>query len=425
MNRITAVFLFIMLFGDSLVAQTLKSRRIWNTAPHSAFTDIKHFNGKFYIAFREGENHVSDSGSIRLISSVDGRQWTTVKVFKDKTGDLRDAKMAILPGNILLLTSAVASANRTVHESKKWVSADGEHWSEGSQIGLRNYWLWGVVVNDTAVYSVGYPTGFTNATRPPSRLFGSGPSLDFSPVTDSVGRGSETALCFVRPDQCVAIKRRDPENALIGISKFPFVDWKWYDAGYRIGGQQIIMMPDGKILGGGRFYDGGKEHTALFYLNPNTKTIQKFAELPSGGDNGYPGLTVVNDTLWISYYSSHEGKASIYFSSIPEAVVTDTAPTSFVPSSFEFMQNYPNPFNPVTRLRYVLPFDGTVRMTVFNALGQQVAVIMDGPALSGENDIEWNAAGFASGTYLVQIEAVSGADPTVSHRETRKMMLTK
>ena len=38
--------------------------------------------------------------------------------------------------------------------------------------------------------------------------------------------------------------------------------------------------------------------------------------LPSGGDTSYPGLVILGHTLWISYYSSHEGKGKIYFTKL-------------------------------------------------------------------------------------------------------------
>jgi len=45
--------------------------------------------------------------------------------------------------------------------------------------------------------------------------------------------------------------------------------------------------------------------------------IKKVIELPSGGDTSYPGLVIYDGKLWYSYYSSHEGKTSIYLVTIP------------------------------------------------------------------------------------------------------------
>jgi len=52
--------------------------------------------------------------------------------------------------------------------------------------------------------------------------------------------------------------------------------------------------------------------------------MQRLVELPSGGDTSYPGMVLMDDVLYFSYYSSHEGKTSIYFAEIPmEEIMPD------------------------------------------------------------------------------------------------------
>ena len=52
----------------------------------------------------------------------------------------------------------------------------------------------------------------------------------------------------------------------------------------------------------------------LFKMTPSSLT--PILELPSGGDCSYPGLVWHEGHLWVSYYSSHEGKASIYIAKV-------------------------------------------------------------------------------------------------------------
>ena len=56
--------------------------------------------------------------------------------------------------------------------------------------------------------------------------------------------------------------------------------------------------------------------TALCWLAPDAGTLTEFLTLPSGGDTSYPGLVWHDDQLWVSYYSSHEGKTSIYLARV-------------------------------------------------------------------------------------------------------------
>jgi hypothetical protein len=65
----------------------------------------------------------------------------------------------------------------------------------------------------------------------------------------------------------------------------------------------------------GRMHQGGA-HTALCYLDMTEHKMTKLLKLPSASDTSYPGLVRPNDMLYMSYYSSHEGKTSIYLAKV-------------------------------------------------------------------------------------------------------------
>jgi glucose/arabinose dehydrogenase len=81
-------------------------------------------------------------------------------------------------------------------------------------------------------------------------------------------------------------------------------------------------------------------------------------------------------------------------------------------------QNFPNPFNPMTSIKYTLPHAGYVRLAVFNLLGQEVAVLVDGVQSPGNHDVEFGKANLPSGIYFYRLQA-----PGVF--ETRKMVIAK
>jgi hypothetical protein len=91
------------------------------------------------------------------------------------------------------------------------------------------------------------------------------------------------------------------------------VDWRWHEAGYRVGGPNFIILPNGDMWAAGRSYVG-ETATVLSRFGP--ETYDPVLTLPSGGDTSYPGLVWHEGTLWLSYYSSHESKASIYLAEI-------------------------------------------------------------------------------------------------------------
>jgi hypothetical protein len=94
------------------------------------------------------------------------------------------------------------------------------------------------------------------------------------------------------------------------------------------------------------------------------------------------------------------------------------------PTAFSLAQNYPNPFNPSTTIRYELPQAATVRLEVFNALGELVATLAEGRVEAGAHRVEFGAdARASSGVYFYRFEAT--ADDGERFRQTRKMLLSK
>jgi len=81
---------------------------------------------------------------------------------------------------------------------------------------------------------------------------------------------------------------------------------------------------------------------------------------------------------------------------------SDTPPTSM---QIELAQNYPNPFNPSTRIAYTLPQPEKVRLDVYNALGQRVAVLVDELQSAGAHEFIFNGKGWASGLYFYRLQA--------------------
>jgi len=94
-----------------------------------------------------------------------------------------------------------------------------------------------------------------------------------------------------------------------------------------------------------------------------------------------------------------------------------------VPEVFALHQNYPNPFNPVTSLRYDLPEDGLVNITVYDMMGRVVKTLINSSQTAGFKSIQWNATNdrnepVSAGLYLYTIQAGE-------FRQTKKMVLLK
>jgi hypothetical protein len=75
------------------------------------------------------------------------------------------------------------------------------------------------------------------------------------------------------------------------------------------------------------------------------------------------------------------------------------------PLAFALKGNYPNPFAASTTIRYILPERADVELEVYDLLGRRVARLVSDVRPAGVHGVRWDAAGFASGTYLVRFSA--------------------
>ncbi len=89
--------------------QIVSVEKIWDAAPHNAFTDLIRFKDRWFCTFRESEAHVGGDGRIRLIESRDGKTWTSAALLEEKGVDLRDPKLSITPdGRLMVVAGGVA-----------------------------------------------------------------------------------------------------------------------------------------------------------------------------------------------------------------------------------------------------------------------------------------------------------------------------
>ena len=78
---------------------------------------------------------------------------------------------------------------------------------------------------------------------------------------------------------------------------------------------------------------------------------------------------------------------------------------SIIPDVFSLSQNYPNPFNPVTNIKYQIPEFSFVTIKVYDALGKEVATLVNEEKAAGYYEIEFNASSLTSGIYFYKLRA--------------------
>jgi hypothetical protein len=88
------------------------------------------------------------------------------------------------------------------------------------------------------------------------------------------------------------------------------------------------------------------------------------------------------------------------------------------PNNFGLSQNYPNPFNPVTQISYSIPYNGYVKLTVYNVLGEETGILVNEYREAGSYKTEFNGSSLPSGVYFYVLE-------TSGYMSVKKMVLLK
>ncbi len=303
--------------------QKVEVEKIRDEAPHNAFTDLIRFRDRWYCCFREGRGHASGAGKIRIIVSDDGKKWKSAALLDQEKVDLRDAHLSITPdGRLMLNGGAAFPATRNPlrdHYSFVSFSKDGTKWSKLQRVVGSWEWLWNVDWHEGKAYGVAYgwdPKSKVRRYR--ATLYRSKDGVDFEKVTAfGLPQTTEATLAF-DGDTMYCLQRRDgnPNTAQLGVSKPPYKKWTWKSLGHYFGGPNLIRLPNGQWWAAGRKRIKGRSQTVLGRLDPKTAKLDSILVLPSGGDTSYPGLVFHDGKLWLSYYSSHEGKTSIYLAKI-------------------------------------------------------------------------------------------------------------
>lgn len=141
----------------------------------------------------------------------------------------------------------------------------------------------------------------------------------------------------------------------------------------------------------------------------------------------YPGITSLMVTWDVAATNGVDTTASsngpFSFSIDASEIYLSNKSDIVGPGKFTVQQNYPNPFNPVTNLNYHLPEDSFVRITIYDAFGNEINKLIDSKQSRGQKSVQWNATNnqgksVSAGVYLYRIQAGDFVD-------NRKMVLLK
>ncbi len=313
--------------------------KIWDQAPHNAFTDLIRFDNHFYCAFREGISHVGgkNSGKIRILKSKEGKQWNSVALLETEELDLRDAKLSITPQNLIMVTMAGAVFEegmvRELFPMVAFSDKSGMNFSLPERsvidpaVAPTKDWIWRVTWHKGVGYGIDYQLKENARDRKTLKkdawlvyLLKTTDGKYFEKVAQLAidDLPNEATLRFDEKDNMHVLVRREAKDQMgvLAKSAYPYQNWTYHPLEVRLGGPNFLFLKNDRLVIGTRYYEGAATFTALL-VTDSQGSILKTIKLPSGGDTSYPGMVVHDKELWVSYYSGHEGKAGIYLAKIP------------------------------------------------------------------------------------------------------------
>ena len=336
-RKIHFVIIFLMFYMVCYPAQATAGglpkvkvtnvRRVFHNGQHNAFTDLIRFKGNFYLTFRScPDGHmVHPTSSIIILSSADTKQWKQVHRFSVEKRDTRDPHFLVFKDKLFVYTGTWYSGLTTLksedydlnkHLGYAAWSEDGTNWHSPIMLeGTFGHYIWRANTFNGKAYLCGRrKKNFAVAPR------GEGPTVESAMLESDDGliwntctlfqevRGDETAFQFEADGSIIAVGRRGRDEAQLLRSKPLYTQWQRKELDRYVGGPLLIRWGGRYVVGGRKTIgDRGPKTSMCWLVNDQ---LHEFAELPSGGDNSYPGFVEINPSHAVmSWYSSHETDA--------------------------------------------------------------------------------------------------------------------
>ena len=155
---------------------------------------------------------------------------------------------------------------------------------------------------------------------------------------------------------------------------------------------------------------GANQHTTILHTT-------------DGGINWQMQNPPSNSTLLgVNFVDGNDGWAvgddgTVLTTSNPLSIKSPSVVTTTT-SEFTLLQNYPNPFNPTTNIVFNLPVRSSVRIVLYNSIGEKVKDLLNADMASGHHEITYDAFDISSGIYYYQLQADGFS-------QTKEMLLLK
>lgn len=165
-----------------------------------------------------------------------------------------------------------------------------------------------------------------------------------------------------------------------------------------------------------------------FRIEKKTLPSGSWTQIGTVGANvtSYADNSVTSETQYTYRVAAYSASTESEYSQevTIKTLATSVEDAGSIPSDYLLLQNYPNPFNPSTVIRYNLPRESKVKISVYTMLGKLIAVLKNGVQSEGQYELRFDGSNQASGIYIVKMiaESIESGNKFVDYK---KMVLIK
>ena len=130
------------------------------------------------------------------------------------------------------------------------------------------------------------------------------------------------------------------------------------------------------------------------------------------------GIYVGDVLVWVVFNKDSASFSNLY--GVSKIIITGNVKKigNEIPSTYKLHQNYPNPFNPKTKIIFDIPRSSHVKLIIYDALGREVATLVNEKLSAGSYEASWDGSDYPSGVYFYNLI-------TKTFKETKRMVLIK
>ncbi len=310
-------------------ALPMQTWTVVNDGKHNAFTDLLFWRGEFWLAYISSPSHFASKHShVVLLRSTDAKQWQQAAQFSGDGEDIRDPKLGIIHGQLFLFALLNKKFDAEPYKTIVTHSDDGVIWSAFENVTPQG-WLLGrpVSPDDKTYFAPAHRIDHGSAVLLRST---DGIAWEMHAAIHVGDRADETAIQLLPDGTMISVTRIEAGGGIFGhpdagtqisSAQAPYSEWTslarskitrldgpvLFTHGahlYAVGRRQV------KAAGPLRWQGSaiGQKRSALFLIREKDGELIHLTDLPSSGDTSYPGAAVVNDKVFISYYTNDPGR---------------------------------------------------------------------------------------------------------------------